>query len=80
MLEEERIQDIVALLKSCNVNPKDIPRDTEISLVGDEVFLERFVRGWTGAIVRDGEHQVARTEGFSVKPPPELIPDWLREI
>jgi hypothetical protein len=80
MIEEDRIRDVVALLKSCGVNPKDVPRDTEISLVDDEVFLERFVRNWNGAIAVDDKRQVARTEGFSVKPPPELIPDWLRNL
>lgn len=80
MLAEDRISDVVAMLKSCGVNPKDVPRDTEISIVEDEVFLERFIRGWTGAIVFDDKRQTARTEGFSIKPPPELIPDWLREI
>lgn len=76
-LREKRRQEIVTMLQSCNVSPRDIPEDTSFRREGESVFLEKYVRSRDGHILFSEALQGPVTEEIEIQPSPGVVPDWL---
>lgn len=72
-LLEKRRSDVLAMLASCDVDPKDVPKWPEIWRDEEGVHIDRFMRTEDGRIRRDDF-------GFMVEESviqPTVIPDWI---
>jgi hypothetical protein len=81
-LSDELRDQVVAWLRANDINPKDIPPLPFMSLAGDRLTTQTFVRDAAGNRVLDPAHrdQLALTSRtFTITtPPPADVAEWLR--
>lgn len=71
-----RKDDLLKILKHSNIPPRMVPMATDAWIEDERVHMERFVFDDNGKPILDDDDNI-KIEGFSIKVPEELIPDWL---
>jgi hypothetical protein len=72
----KRRGEVIAMLESCGIPARDVPRETAIWREGPVVHLERFVRHeGDGPILVNDDGTGARVEPLSITP--DRIPEWI---
>lgn len=72
-LLEKRRRDVLTMLASCEVDPRDIPRWPEIWREEDGVHIDRYMRNEHGNIRRDDVGPMVEEAIIS----PAFVPDWI---
>lgn len=76
-LSKAQRRQIVRMLESCGIEPKDVPVDTPFRRSGESVYLEVFIRGEDGRIRISTDGQSPACKEIEIRPRPELVPDWV---
>lgn len=74
-LLEKRKREVVVMLESCEVRPRDVPLWTELRREGAVVHLERYVRDPESGNIRLEKPGVPEIEEFAISP--NVIPGWI---
>lgn len=75
-LWEQRRQELVALVRSCGIEPNQIPLDSQLWHEGGRIHLDRFICDpQSGAIVYSEELQGPLREEFTIEP--KSVPSWI---
>lgn len=72
-LLEKRRREVLAMLASCDVNPRDIPLWPEIWREEDGVHIDRYMRNEHGSIRKDDIGPMVEEAVIS----PAFVPDWI---
>lgn len=72
----QRRQEIVAMVRSCGLEPNQIPLGSQLWREGDRIHLDRFVCDpESGNVIFSEKLQGPLTEEFTIEP--ESIPHWI---